>query len=169
MKKKESKTIIKPYKIVRQKNETPDDAMEALTFLRRVVGDSSDVHIKSNGIEKDRDFLKKPQNIVGQMLRVQEQIGITGDKVGRRVYVMVYNFPKNMYDFSVEDAKRLENELIMKYPNFQSVGVIVDKQDAVTIGLAFNNFSEDGQKMTKVFRPYCASNIYNKIQREKND
>lgn len=163
------KIILKPYKIVRQKNETPNDAAEVLSFLSKmIVSDNSDIYIESNGIKKERDLLRKPENIVEQMIDVQDEIGVTGDKVGRRIYVMVYNFPKNTYDFSVDDAKKLKTELIMKYPNFQSVGVVVDNTDAVTLGLAFNNFSEDGQKMTKVFRPYCASNIYNKIQKEKD-
>lgn len=163
--KREPIRIIKPYKMARQKNESPTDAEEAVTFLSNIVNSVgiSDARIVSNRIETDTDIIDNPKEIVNQMLDVQNSSFDDSELNGKRVYSMIYTFPKE-YGVDANEVADMVGVLLNKYPEFQSVAV-VNKTEAndICCGIVFNNYSIDGLcKMTKQYRPYHMSNIYNR-------
>ena len=73
---------------------------------------------------------------------------------------MTYKLPKKEYGVDINEAENMASKLLEKHPNFQSVAAISENENDITICVVFNNYSEDGAKMTKCYKPYNISNIY---------
>lgn len=157
--------ILKPIKHTRQKNETPTDAEGLLKFVSEIACGSdtkNDVRVVSNNICNPKDFINNPRQITEQMIEHQKSVGVEADCKGKRIYPMTYKLPKNEYGVDINEAEEMARKLLNKHPNFQGVAAISENENDITICVVFNNYSRDGGKMTKCYKPYNMSNIYNK-------
>lgn len=157
--------IMKPIKHTRQKNETPTDAEGLLKFVSEIACGSdtkNDVRIVSNNLCNPRDFINHPDRVTDQMIELQKLIGVEDDNRGKRIYPMTYKLPKNEYGVDIDEAEDMASKLLEKHSNFQSIAAISENESDITICVVFNNYSADGAKMTKCYKPYNMSNIYNK-------
>jgi len=71
MARREPIKILKPYKMARQKNESANDATEAVAFISNIISSigTDKVEIVSNNIKIDTDIIKNPKNIVGDAIK----------------------------------------------------------------------------------------------------
>lgn len=161
--------ILKPYKVVRQKNENIEDAMELMTFISDTCKgiDSNPIRIISNRIVNPRNFMDNPRKILDQMIQEQINLGIGENCRGRRLYSLIYELPKKEYNVSLAEVEKFGNELIQKYPDFQAVGIVKESEESCRLAIAFNNYSENGMRMTKAYKTYYMSNIYNNYVRNQ--
>ena len=171
MKNKKPIKILKPYKVSRQMNESVKDERESVEFISKTlkgVSKDNSFIIKSNGINNPEDITWKPQRIADQLVSLQDKIGLEEGNRGKRVYPMIYKLNKQEYEVSAEEVAGMVQELLGKYPTYQSVGVVVEDMDDIHAGIIFNNYSSGFDKMTKQFKPYQMSNIYNQYIRKRN-
>lgn len=165
---KEPIKILKPYKVFRQMNESMADERESIEFISKIIkGVSTDnqYYVSGNAVKKPKDIITQPQKIADQFIGVQNDIGLEEHNRGKRIYPMIYKFDKVEHAVSVQEVMDMQRELLEQYPDFQGVAVAVEDETSIHAGIVFNNYSVNGDKMTKQFKPYKMSNIYNKYIR----
>jgi len=162
----QSRIIVKPYKVSRQQSETPKDCMESVEFMSGVLRNNSErTHCISNHIKNPENLLSDPQKI-GRQFNIHQNELFGDEKIrGKRVYSLVYNFSNENYPIDFDEASLFAQSLLEKYPDYKSVAAISEQANGdINVGIIFDNYSNDGShKMTKDFRPYHGTNIYNAI------
>lgn len=158
--------ILKPVKYARQKNESERDAAE---LVRYVASDLKPLKtsIVSNRVSNPEKLISEADGITTQMIRSQREQGIDDDTNGKKIYAMTYLLPKKEYGISKAEGIEMAKQLIEQYPEYQSVAAISESREEVVIDVIFNNFSEDGEKMTNNYKPAMMSNIYNELIRKR--